>query len=167
MQKYDKCQYCGQPSTGRKYCDNDNKCKIRMHNYSKTVKKRYNEHIKENNEKKASEKEWENHHDDISLIRLYKGDKYNKPKNGNRDCNKRYCYVCGEVVLDPQEEGYDKNNDRAPQVDHVMPISLGGEHKWTNVKLICKKCNSKKSDQDPSEFLGDKVYKNLEFYDGK
>ena len=158
MQKYDECQNCGQPSAGHKYCSLE--CKNSMHNYNNYVKKRYKKY-----RRKAV---WKNHHDDISLIRLYRGDKYNKPKNGNWDCNKRYCYVCGEVVLDPQKIGYDKNNDRAPQIDHVIPLSCPkGEHRWSNVKLICKKCNSDKSNKDPREFLGDKVYKSLKFYDGK
>ncbi|WP_294830116.1 HNH endonuclease [uncultured Lactobacillus sp.] len=154
MQIYDKCQNCGRPSAGKKYCSPE--CRKSMRNYNRSVKKRY-----------LGKKGWKNQHDDISLIRLYKGDKYNKPKIGSWDCNKRYCYVCGEVVLDPQREDYDKNNDRAPQVDHVIPLDQGGEHRWTNVKLICKKCNSEKSDADPREFLGDTIYKNLKFYDGK
>lgn len=94
MQKYDECQNCGQSSAGHKYCSRE--CRNSLRNYNRFVKKRYKKY-----RRKAV---WKNHHDDISLIRLYKGDKYNKPKNGNGDCNKRYCYVCGEVVLDPQKK---------------------------------------------------------------
>jgi 5-methylcytosine-specific restriction endonuclease McrA len=33
--------------------------------------------------------------------------------------------------------------------DHVMPKIRGGEHKWENVSLACKECNSKKGDSLP------------------
>lgn len=37
-------------------------------------------------------------------------------------------------------------------IDHVMPISRGGPHKWTNVVTACAKCNNKKGSQTPEEF---------------
>lgn len=37
---------------------------------------------------------------------------------------------------------YDKN---APELDHIVPLSKGGEHIRRNVQLLCRGCNSSKS----------------------
>jgi len=37
------------------------------------------------------------------------------------------------------------NHDRHPSVDHIVPISAGGEHNWQNLQCLCRKCNSIKS----------------------
>lgn len=36
-------------------------------------------------------------------------------------------------------------------LDHVMPLSRGGQHTWNNVVTACEKCNQRKSDRTPSE----------------
>ncbi|MFN0157862.1 MAG: HNH endonuclease [Bacteroidota bacterium] len=36
-------------------------------------------------------------------------------------------------------------------VDHVMPISRGGEDTWENLVCACVKCNNKKGDSTPEE----------------
>jgi hypothetical protein len=36
-------------------------------------------------------------------------------------------------------------------VDHVLPRSRGGKHKWDNVVACCLSCNRKKGDRTPSE----------------
>ena len=38
-------------------------------------------------------------------------------------------------------------NKRAPTIDHIIPLSLGGKHKWDNVQLMCFRCNSLKGDR--------------------
>lgn len=35
----------------------------------------------------------------------------------------------------------------APEVDHVVPLSRGGHHADWNLQLLCRACNSKKSDR--------------------
>lgn len=35
----------------------------------------------------------------------------------------------------------------ADTIDHVIPTSRGGGHKWTNVVAACSRCNSTKSDK--------------------
>ena len=37
-------------------------------------------------------------------------------------------------------------------VDHVIPKSRGGKHRWENVVLSCVRCNQAKGDKLPSEF---------------
>lgn len=36
-------------------------------------------------------------------------------------------------------------------IDHVMPRSRGGKHRWENVVSCCLKCNRKKGDRTPQE----------------
>jgi 5-methylcytosine-specific restriction endonuclease McrA len=36
-------------------------------------------------------------------------------------------------------------------LDHVIPRSRGGQHRWDNVVTACERCNSKKSDRTPHE----------------
>lgn len=37
-------------------------------------------------------------------------------------------------------------------IDHVLPQSRGGKHKWTNVVASCKECNNKKDNMTLQEF---------------
>lgn len=36
-------------------------------------------------------------------------------------------------------------------LDHVIPLSRGGQHTWNNVVTACERCNQRKSDRTPSE----------------
>jgi hypothetical protein len=35
--------------------------------------------------------------------------------------------------------------DNAAEVDHIVPISLGGPHSYSNVQTLCRKCNQEKN----------------------
>jgi 5-methylcytosine-specific restriction endonuclease McrA len=35
----------------------------------------------------------------------------------------------------------------APEIDHIKPLSRGGSHVFDNVQLLCRRCNSEKSDK--------------------
>ncbi|MDP8969599.1 MAG: HNH endonuclease [Actinomycetota bacterium] len=39
----------------------------------------------------------------------------------------------------------------AENVDHVLPRSRGGAHRWENVVAACRRCNSRKKDRTPAE----------------
>lgn len=52
------------------------------------------------------------------------------------------CGICGEDV-DP--ERYD--------IDHVIPLSRGGEHSYANVQVAHPACNRRKSDSMPGELI--------------
>jgi 5-methylcytosine-specific restriction endonuclease McrA len=39
----------------------------------------------------------------------------------------------------------------AENVDHVVPRSKGGEHRWENVVASCRACNSRKENRLPGE----------------
>lgn len=57
------------------------------------------------------------------------------------------CYICGrkcdwcDIV---RKSGVAIAGDNYPSIEHVKPISKGGLHTWSNVKLACRKCNSEK-----------------------
>ena len=38
-------------------------------------------------------------------------------------------------------------------IDHIVPLSKGGEHTWTNITISCKSCNVSKSDMQLDEWL--------------
>ena len=48
-------------------------------------------------------------------------------------------------------------HNNAPELDHRVPISKGGEHTFDNVQTLCRICNVRKGNRDWSEFL--KAYK--------
>lgn len=62
------------------------------------------------------------------------------------------CYLCGHIcdwddckIID----GVFIAGGKYPSVEHIVPLSKGGEHSWNNVKLACRRCNSVKRDQSP------------------
>ena len=45
---------------------------------------------------------------------------------------------------------FTKNNPR--HIDHVQPLSKGGFHEDSNLQVLCRSCNVRKSNKDPIEF---------------
>lgn len=43
------------------------------------------------------------------------------------------------------------NHPDAPELDHIVPISLGGTHTKDNTQLLCKSCNSSKSNKHAND----------------
>lgn len=52
------------------------------------------------------------------------------------------CQICGAKL----SFSGDPNSDEYPSIDHIIPISKGGDHVWNNVQLACRRCNTEKSD---------------------
>ncbi|MHB8123996.1 MAG: HNH endonuclease [Desulfuromonadaceae bacterium] len=44
-------------------------------------------------------------------------------------------------------------DDRAPELDHIKPISKGGEHSYRNTQCACRACNLAKSDRPMGQML--------------
>ncbi|MFH5773580.1 HNH endonuclease [Paracoccus sp. NGMCC 1.201697] len=51
------------------------------------------------------------------------------------------CGICGRKTL-PSKRG--STHERAPELDHIIAIALGGEHRYSNVQCACRSCNGKK-----------------------
>lgn len=52
------------------------------------------------------------------------------------------CQICG-VETPMSLRG--TNDDRAPEVDHVVALSMGGNHLYANVQCLCRRCNHTKA----------------------
>lgn len=65
------------------------------------------------------------------------------------------CHLCGFDVL-PVAGG--AGQPWGATVDHVLPIALGGEDVWTNVRLAHRWCNSKRAQRDPDEVSAEIAY---------
>lgn len=48
------------------------------------------------------------------------------------------CHICGRRTPKRLRGTYD---DRAPEVDHVVPLAAGGEHSRRNTACACRRCN--------------------------
>ena len=61
------------------------------------------------------------------------------------------CQICG--IKTPKElRGSYKPN--APELDHIIPISKGGQHTMTNSQTSCRSCNGAKSNKDSRGQMG-------------
>jgi 5-methylcytosine-specific restriction endonuclease McrA len=85
-------------------------------------------------------KEYRDRH--VQYIRKYRAKKY--------DLSHGTCPYCGDpcsLLIPRGQEGHG-------QVDHVVPISLGGADIKENRQLICAKCNAAKANMLEADFLG-------------
>jgi hypothetical protein len=53
------------------------------------------------------------------------------------------CQLCGRKT---PEAFRGTLHDRAPEVDHILPISKGGAHTYANLQCACRACNAAKGD---------------------
>ncbi|WP_431768408.1 HNH endonuclease [Rhizobium phaseoli] len=58
------------------------------------------------------------------------------------------CQICGVKTPRNLRGTYD---DMAPELDHIMPLSLGGAHSYMNTQCTCRKCNAAKSNNPPTQ----------------
>lgn len=56
-------------------------------------------------------------------------------KNTCNMCKKRFC------------------KSRIPSMDHIIPISKGGDHDVSNIQALCRSCNSSKSNKIKKELI--------------
>ena len=64
--------------------------------------------------------------------------------------DKGVCHICGGQCdwedMRYNADGYKIAGDMYPSIDHVMPVSKGGLHAWSNVRLAHRYCNTIKCD---------------------
>jgi 5-methylcytosine-specific restriction endonuclease McrA len=54
------------------------------------------------------------------------------------------CHLCGEKTIKALRGGYDP---LSPELDHIIPLSVGGTHTYGNVACSCRACNGKKGNK--------------------
>ncbi len=55
-------------------------------------------------------------------------------------------YICQQCGIACDKEAVYPAKD-FPSLDHIIPLSKGGEHSYNNVQLLCLECNLRKSDK--------------------
>lgn len=60
------------------------------------------------------------------------------------------CQLCGIKTPKTKRGTY---KDDAPELDHIQPLSKGGEHSYRNTQCSCRKCNGAKSDAPLGQLL--------------
>lgn len=117
--KLHRCPVCGSITDRKIYCSD--KCKARANETKKDLNRR----------KKIQNALVDK---DISLQKLYERDK-------------GICSICGGKC-DWDDHHYKGRyfivGKTYPTIDHVIPLSKGGQHSWDNVKLAHQSCNSAK-----------------------
>lgn len=56
------------------------------------------------------------------------------------------CAICGEMCDPADHEWTDYTGPKHPTIDHIIPMSKGGGHVWSNVQIAHAICNSIKRD---------------------
>ena len=59
--------------------------------------------------------------------------------------DRHVCGICGQKVDGRRKSPHPKS----ATMDHVLPLSRGGWHEWSNVQLAHRKCNEDKSNKMP------------------
>lgn len=75
--------------------------------------------------------------------------------------HKYICTSCGVKCLHPNKENYNQSN--AATLDHIIPKSKGGSHTYDNVTLLCRSCNTIKSDKIVKDFKNNHNQMELQF----
>lgn len=57
------------------------------------------------------------------------------------------CTICGELC-DPNDRTWGQFGPMRPTIDHIVPMSKGGGHVWSNVQIAHAICNSIKSNKE-------------------
>lgn len=60
------------------------------------------------------------------------------------------CHICGAKTPRRLRGSYD---DRAPELDHIIPLAAGGKHTRMNTACSCRKCNIAKGGEPKGQLL--------------
>jgi 5-methylcytosine-specific restriction endonuclease McrA len=82
------------------------------------------------------------------------GDKITRKQLHDRDGGR--CYICKrKTVLKNKGK---KRNKNLSTIDHVIPVSHGGTHTWSNVRNCCWQCNIAKGSKEPHNYQEVMIY---------
>lgn len=96
--------------------------------------------------KRKTVRAWKRLYGKDTRKRVRKGGGYWNPKVRALAVFKRdkwICYLCKARC----EKVYDPLNPLSATLDHVWPVSRGGDHDWHNVRTACAGCNAKKGNR--------------------
>jgi hypothetical protein len=137
----------------------NNYCSIECNQQSKKITKKKNAkiHRRKHNDRHGrirDDKQWAriygNKYEPISRTIVYRKHNY-------------ICTSCGVKCLHPNKENYNQSN--AATLDHIIPKSKGGSHTYDNVTLLCRSCNTIKSDKIVTQFKRNQSQLELQFID--
>ena len=60
------------------------------------------------------------------------------------------CHMCGRKT---REEWRGKHKPLSPELDHIVPLSRGGEHTYRNTACACRRCNMRKGATPKGQLL--------------
>ena len=116
------CPVCGAITTRKIYCSDV------CANKARNTKAEHKRRVKINNAMVD---------DDITVLGLFLRDK-------------GVCAICGKRCdtndFEIKGDAFVAGNNY-PSIDHIVPLSKGGEHSWDNVQLTHRICNIRKSDR--------------------
>lgn len=69
-----------------------------------------------------------------------------------RDRDGDQCCYCGIVMDFERIPGVRYNPNRAT-IEHLIPVSAGGDHDWDNVALACHRCNLRRNRMPLEQWL--------------
>lgn len=83
-------------------------------------------------------------------VRQFGGKYYNFKVSDVLERDGWKCRACG---VDTPKDLRGEWVHNAPEIDHVVPISRGGDHSMDNTQCLCRSCNGLKKDRTMAEFL--------------
>lgn len=63
------------------------------------------------------------------------------------------CYLCG---CETPQAARGSMASNAPELDHVVPLAVGGAHSYVNVRCACRLCNQSKGAMSVDAFLSER-----------
>ena len=164
-------------SIKQKKYDMKNKKKIseRMKRYCKNNKKKLAEY-RENNKKKIAERmkiyhkenkkhfaEKKKEYDKTTQGRLSRAKRRHKRRAIKAlaiseefnpiDVLKRDRYICQACGCKTRPDYKNQYHPKRPELDHIIPLSRGGEHSMQNTQCLCHQCNIEKSNNHKNDQL--------------
>jgi len=135
------CKVCGKEyalreyveSTGTKYYRNSGYCSAKCRDASLKERAKLSHKGRRDNHRHRAAKYGCEYDPSVTLKRLIKRD-------GLR------CAICGEMCDQNDHSWSEYSGPMYPSIDHIVPMSKGGGHTWSNVQVAHIICNSHKSD---------------------